>query len=870
MATTQGRPSSRASDRLPRSVRIKTPTRTFNLFFYFALDDDGRIWVKSIPGASPRTDAVAPDWRLFLGTGLPHGESRTSFVAPARIASINADLDELMAVSDTNRLYSLRWFDNPVFKEDVPAGMWADEHGWPVHGPLVWDAHVEHNRGWAIGRRTRSFVLFEDIAGRTFDGGGGLSTYYVLSEAGTSIAFSDSGLPPDFSHTIGGPDRSTFIAETMQVSADTIFVINAYGELRTRMVDFDTDGSDTMFFVYSYDRRDPRPDAIAIPAEDWFAHKPIPLQRLAQISTQLAIVLTGKHNRDRELRVAGYDEDRLPGFYFKRIFDQVLGSPHREDHHEWQFAHDDSIALDSDCLLDPADTDPSVDRAATRAAVPTRWQTKARPERRAAARDMLFTGALWLNGERTDIRVQALDFHLDWSPTRLRFSSGAESIDVTLHTAEKWYHLLRFDPGHDGTPKELQGTLELSTEAFTTSDPILRALVADVLAHYHLVAFAWFVQATEDYLQIETKPARKAGLAGLRVVLELVRSGRDYASYAGARRTSLQQDKFTTAARAPALGIGKPIAELTRADASALRDKISHNLQTAATLVTAAAAPIRQDAATPSWLRPSVLGALRYAARPWLIGIVLPLLPFRNISTTEAAYYAKNLATNLPLLLARSRELRDHLLACARLDLAHALMLIDTRIAAYTRRLAQLAGTTTDQPFSYFEDLAGFWRPLRFGSARLDQMPWRAAPGTCAASVRDDELFVQPTAIAGARRPSPPGIVIDVASHGSAGLGEPGNMVALRITPTHLERDFFHASIRTPDPVGSATNPFRTAVEVQVDRADTTPSAQVVLDSIFRTPVRARSQHAPAELSVEAGRYRVTGEGFLLAWHVGT
>jgi len=30
-----------------------------------------------------------------------------------------------------------------------------------------------------------------------------------------------------------------------------------------RMVDFATDGSDTMFFVNSYDRRRPRPDAAA-------------------------------------------------------------------------------------------------------------------------------------------------------------------------------------------------------------------------------------------------------------------------------------------------------------------------------------------------------------------------------------------------------------------------------------------------------------------------------------------------------------------------------------------------------------------------------------------------------------------------------
>jgi hypothetical protein len=64
-------------------------------------------------------------------------------------------------------------------------------------------------------------------------------------------------------------------------------------------------------------------------------------------------------------------------------------------------------------------------------------------------------------------------------------------------------------------------------------------------------------------------------------------------------------------------------------------------------------------------------------------------LPFRNISTTEAAYYAKNLAT------------KEALLGYARHDLARALMVIDTRTAAYTRRFAQRGGTAPDRPFTY-------------------------------------------------------------------------------------------------------------------------------------------------------------------------
>ncbi|MEO7733808.1 MAG: hypothetical protein ABIY55_22780, partial [Kofleriaceae bacterium] len=678
--------------RLPHAVHIKTPTRTFNLFFYFALDDAGRIWVKSIPGASRRTDAFAPDWCLFLGTGLPHDGTRADFAAPRRIDLINADLDELMAVSDLHRLYTVRWFENPVFAEPTRARTWADLHGRPNPAPLRWDAHVEHNRGYAIGRRTRSFALFEDIARRTFDGGGGLSTYYILRGDGTSIAYFDPGLPADFSHTIGGPDRSTFVAEAMAVSGDTIFVINAYGEPRTRTMDFAGDGSDTMFLVDRQDRG-ARSEAATSAACAWATHSSIPLEGQAQIASQLAIVPTGQHLCDRELRVAGYDRDRRSGYYFQRICDPGLDEPPRED---WCFVPDESVVLDPACLLDPADTDPSAVRSVARVPLPTRWPNAARPPRRVAPRNMWFTGALWVDDQRLEVRAELLDFHFDWSPARFRLTAGKasrESIEVTLHTAEQWASRRRCDPGHDGTPKAIRATLELSTAAFATDQPILRALVGDVLARYHLVAFAWLVQATEHELRIESKPARQTVPAWPRVALHLVRAHRSYASSA-APPSAPRDECFTAAARAPALRIGRPLGELTSADATALVAKISHNLYAASTMITAAAAPVRQDVAEPSWLQHSVLGAQRYAARPWLPATALPLLPFRSVSASEAARYAKNVATVLPRLLARNRELKDDLLNRTRQDLAHALMLIDTRTAAYAWRLAQLAGTT--------------------------------------------------------------------------------------------------------------------------------------------------------------------------------
>jgi hypothetical protein len=85
------------------------------------------------------------------------------------------DADEVMAVSDQGRCYSMRWLPNPVFA-GTPR-KWTDVHGWPVEAPLVLGGRARENRGFAIGRRNQIVQLFEDPQGKPFTGGGGLTTY---------------------------------------------------------------------------------------------------------------------------------------------------------------------------------------------------------------------------------------------------------------------------------------------------------------------------------------------------------------------------------------------------------------------------------------------------------------------------------------------------------------------------------------------------------------------------------------------------------------------------------------------------------------------------------------------------------------------
>jgi hypothetical protein len=788
---------------LPSAIHLKSATRSFNSYFYYALVD-GELWFKSIPSVK-EAEGVAPQWKRMAQPKV-------------RFASISADQDEVMAVSDAHRHYSMRWFENPVFKEETPPQVWTDKHGWPVSGALVWNARVAQNRGWAVGRRTRNVAVFEDPLGRSFDGGGGLSTYYFLARDGAAIAFTDSGLPPDFSHTLCGPDRSTFIAESLQVAADTLFVINAYGEMRTRLADFDTSGSDTMFFHYTYDRAKPPADAIALPGEDWLAHAGMPLEGQAQISTQIAIALTGKHNRDRELRVAGFDRERRVGYWKKALLDGA-----------WTFAPDPEVSIDSEALLDPNDTDPDPKRAATRTKVP---HGSAHPAKRAPLRTISYEGELRSADQRLEARVEVSQFQLECSPATLKLSVGDDAVELTLHTVEKWYHLPRFDPGRDGTPKEFLATLQLSPGAAPKSEA-LKALLRDVLAP-HLRDFGFFAQATEDYLELDSIPGVP------KLVISLERPGRHYPSLAAAKHDSLRREDFTLRAMDPALQAADG------ADLKTLEQKIADNERVAGELTEECERPDRLDRETPEWLSPAVMSTLKLATGPTMIRLILPALPFRNVPPEEASYYGQNLTTNLPPLLARSREVKDLLQRYARRDLEHAQMLLRTRIDAYRARLNGGARR------AYFEGLSGWWSAFRFGEKSAQGrflLAGRTAP-TCKWTVDDRPIFEPERRVVYGRRPMPPGFFI------TAKCGETATLL-FRVSPTQLEADAFKAG---------GTLALETPVVAQLEWAELTARDEKIAWIVPGSGRDPWDNELPGTLSVKGGQLRLTTKAVTLDW----
>ncbi|MFT3841571.1 MAG: hypothetical protein QM723_31575 [Myxococcaceae bacterium] len=826
---------------------MKTAKRSFDRFFYYALDEQGRVWRKSIAEVK-ETAALAPDWQLVGGTGLPQDERRKEFVPAQSLESINADQDELMVVSSAHRHYSVRWFENPVFKEDTPPGIWSDLHGWPLAGPLVWDARVDHNRGWAMGRRTRKFLLFEDALGRTFDGGGGLSTYYFLDKGGTQIDFTDSGLPFDFSHTVCGPERGAFIAESLQVGGDTLLLINAYGELRTRTVDFDTNGSDTMFFTYAYDRGDQRKEAIAVPSEDWFEHKPVPLSGRAQISTETAIAVTGMHNRDRELRVGGYDRDRVPGYWAKKIFEQKDGSAERLDPGGWTFHPAPDAEPKPEHLLDPNDTDPDYERVVSRQPVPIPdWLERHKPPRRAPVQALAYEGELVSQSKALPVKVAVSDFNLECTPAKVRLEAGGEAVELTLHTVENWYHLRRLDPGHDGTPKEFQATLELPADAKVTQPGLKAALAA--LAPYQLKAFAFFAQGSENYLRVESKKGQGDPLS-----FELTRRGAGFASVAVARRETLERGRFYQRARSPEVQVGKPLGELTKADLPLLKNRLAVNAKLKPELERAASELDTQDEKTPAWLSAAVMGVLHAASGPDLIKVILPAMPFRNVSNEEASYYAQVLTTQLPPLLERSQKLKGLLDVYQRRDLLRAESVISARRSAYQKRIEQLENGDTSPAPRFHEDLPGWWADYRFHRAPATLVaPQHGSPSRCQWTVDDEPIFWDPS------KPGAGKLHLEASCAGGA---KSRLVIAL---PT-AERDFYEAAQPHPNVFASGGHPTKLLAWVQLESSPDLPAAHELEVGLFPSGQAAAQQELEGELVHDGGVFTLTTAGLTLQW----
>lgn len=237
---------------LPERVIFKGNQESMNRCYYAAVRD-GNIWIKP----NTETTGVSGAWRML--TNLPEG-------LRGQVTEIAMDDEHIIALNRERQIYTM-W----RALGEVADFRWQKAWGFPFwYGPgmrlrndlLRWDfsvVSIPEDGCWT------------DPAGNlTAVGIAKCSHIIMLNPGGQTITFNDPWLPTDYSYEIGTPHRGRFLAVGLSSSGSTHFIINRYGDMFTRLYDFDISGLDNLFMRYSYEDQRGRPfPAIQLPAEPW-------------------------------------------------------------------------------------------------------------------------------------------------------------------------------------------------------------------------------------------------------------------------------------------------------------------------------------------------------------------------------------------------------------------------------------------------------------------------------------------------------------------------------------------------------------------------------------------------------------------------
>ena len=469
----------------PDEVYVKTPTQSFNSYYQFQLFH-GKIFYKGFEGGAPE------DWTILKRTGLPRNFFEGGFTDTERIISISADSNQLVALSEEGIFYNMMFTSGLSYSDFT----WYQKKGWPVKTELRIDETVAGMRCWALGRRGKEVLWYEDINGNQHHYGTiGIDTYCFLMDDGQEIRYSDPGLPSDFSHNILGPERGRFIADSLSASASTVFLINSAGEMYTRLVDFDTVGSDPMFFKYTYDPdyRDERPGSDydtnfnywVLPAESWKKQPAIRLTGAAALSPFITVLQNGQGNYARELRVAGLNPAGEPGFFYKSI-----------DGERWMFR---KAPFDlGGHLYETADN------------VNTEGARGRSPDRSMAGR-LIGAGV-----DESEIVLRVDGFNLYEGSGKLTVCRGSEELAMDFHPVEMWYYLKRRSPGRDGSPKLFMVTLDLPEGELERKSPAFRRILEELFLPYDLETFAFY---RRGHRRLSSSELRRQGFRSSRYAL---------------------------------------------------------------------------------------------------------------------------------------------------------------------------------------------------------------------------------------------------------------------------------------------------------------------------------------------------------------
>ncbi|MFF7777728.1 hypothetical protein ACFZCG_25365 [Streptomyces tanashiensis] len=405
---------------LPPQVHLRGTAETFNRRWSFALRE-GRMYAKE----AARTGG----WRTMDLPGCLAGQ----------VSGISVDDDELVALDRSGRIYTMDhalnapWTWNWTHRYGAP--LWLGDGNTVPYDSARWS--------WSVLSPGEDGV-WRDTAGNDHPvGGAKVSHVFALSADGSRITYVDPWLPADHSYEMATPHRGRFQAEALSTAASTSLVVNRYGDLYTRLYDFDISGADKIFFSYSYqDQRGAAFPKIQLPAPDWVHQPKIPAS--GQITDRISVHKTGRGSNARELRVEGRDQGRT-GYWHK-----ALSAP------GWDFTATGEPLRGR--LLHNTPDDRSTDTLAP-------------------VSPYDYSGR---QGEVT-VRVDAFDVAVAGTPLTLQ--AGDRTLRVTLHTVDG-LRQTRQTPGLTSQPRQFYGAIELPRSVLDDLDaqhPALSGLIRDRL-----------------------------------------------------------------------------------------------------------------------------------------------------------------------------------------------------------------------------------------------------------------------------------------------------------------------------------------------------------------------------------------------------
>jgi len=396
---------------------FKTRTQSMTSKYHFKIES-GKILFRKIDQRS---------WTLFNGSGTPFDQTES---IAREIVEISADGENLIAIDEQQQVYYTK----------IAKVKWQKKWGKPI-------AHIlklQDNLAWGISHRGPYMQYYSDIHGNDHPIFAGVSTLYLLRKNGHEIVYVDPWLPAVWYHQVDMPDSGRMVAVNMSVSGSTLFIINAAGEMFTRLYDYDTSGQNPILpYSYENDKRDGTRKIIrSLPPEPW---RQQPAIKSGLITQKITILQTGeKGNGAFELRVEGVNGQGMTGYYTKRIYKD-----------EWQFVATGqqiqgkliNLGQDYERELSPIKT-------------------------------KNYSGKIWL--KNMQISAQLLGCSPIIPPAILRLSLGDKKYDLKLHMRRYKYQK---------SALKFKATLEVSEELIKSTDSAAKTIWQDLFRQEKFIDF---------------------------------------------------------------------------------------------------------------------------------------------------------------------------------------------------------------------------------------------------------------------------------------------------------------------------------------------------------------------------------------------